>query len=387
MRPTEKKLLGLICRVAQVGCKELKVGIGDDCAVVRHTAGEDLLFSTDLLLEGMHFRLDWTTPFLLGYKALAVNVSDIAAMGGRPLLYLVSLGLPARQARSTFVERLYLGMELAAREYRVALGGGDLSGSNSGVVISIAIAGLAAADKAFLRRGAQPGDHLFVCGHLGLSAIGLELLRAGYRVPLGMKKESMLNKRAGTSISLVQWRKRCVLAHLAPTPPVDVAKDLSAHNLASAMMDISDGLSIDLHRLCEASGVGAVVYSAQLPGCPHTILDHEKQRDCMLHGGEDYALLFTVPKQKAGHLELLMKRHMDIPIARIGRITRKEGVFIQEDSVRAPLPPLGYDHFRSRHAGARIRTGSGGRDLERRRRVVRQPDPRASQNRDEKKKP
>jgi thiamine-monophosphate kinase len=269
---SEKKLLERICRIAQFRRKELKVGIGEDCAVMRRTPGKDLLLSADLLVEGVHFRLDWTSPFLLGYKALTVNVSDIAAMGGRPILYLVSLALPAHLSKPAFVDNLYRGMEEAARASKVALAGGDLSSSVSGVVISIAIAGLAPADRAILRSGARPGDYLFICGHLGLSAIGLELLRSGYRVPAERAQNRTINGLGGMPKTVSQWRDHCIMAHLAPKPMIHLGMELSAGKMASAMMDVSDGLSIDLHRLCEAGRVGAVLQHATLPCCPIEIL-------------------------------------------------------------------------------------------------------------------
>lgn len=360
-RLSEKALLERICRIAQVRCSALKVGIGDDCAVLRRISGKDLLLSTDLLLEGIHFRLDWTSPFLLGYKALAVNVSDIAAMGGRPLLYLVSLALPAECSGPAFVDELYRGMEQAGQEYRVALAGGDLSRSASGVVISITIAGIAAVNSAALRSGARPGDQIFVCGPLGLSAIGLELLTAGYQAPLRQIQKELTHRRETAARSAAEWRKRCILAHLAPKSPLLQAMQLSHGRLVSAMMDISDGLSIDLQRLCEASGVGAVIFPSQLPVCPVPILDRKRQEECAFHGGEDYALLFTVLPRKMASMNRLIERNRHMPIAHIGEITQKTGICLQEGSLRTPLRALGYDHFSTKPASDSINLRQSGR--------------------------
>jgi thiamine-monophosphate kinase len=141
------------------------------------------------------------------------------------------------------------------------------------------------------------------------------------------------------------------MAHLAPKAMIHLGTQLIAGKLASAMMDVSDGLSIDLQRICEASCVGAVVHPEGLPGCPVRILSHELQRNCTLHGGEDYALLFTVPQEKVLQLGYLMKRHADIPITRIGQIIRKKGVFLRKGSSLVALPALGYDHFSIKELG------------------------------------
>jgi thiamine-monophosphate kinase len=358
---SEKALLERISRIAQVKCGELRVGIGDDCAVLRRISGKEILLSTDLLLEGIHFRLDWTSAFLLGYKALAVNVSDIAAMGGRPLMYLVSLALPSEYSSPAFVDELYRGMEQAGREYRIALAGGDLSRSASGVVISITIVGIATVSRAALRSGARPGDQICVCGPLGLSAIGLELLTAGNKAPLKQIQKELIRGETTAARTVSEWRKRCILAHLAPKSPLLQAMQLSRGRLVSAMMDISDGLSIDLQRLCEASGVGAVVFPSQLPICPVPILEEKRQEECALHGGEDYALLFTVPPRKMAPLNRLIERNRHMPIARIGEITQQPGICLQEGSARTPLQALGYDHFSTKSASGRISSSLPGR--------------------------
>jgi thiamine-monophosphate kinase len=148
--------------------------------------------------------------------------------------------------------------------------------------------------------------------------------------------------------TLGQWRKRCIMAHLAPRPPLHIARELSAAKMVNSMMDVSDGLSIDLQRLCEASGVGAVVYSSKLPVCPMAILDQERQRECNLHGGEDYAMLFTVPMEMIGQLDGIMRKYSDIPIAMIGQITKEKGIFIEAGASRNALRPMGFDHFSRR---------------------------------------
>lgn len=343
---SEKALLETISRTISEKCSELEVGIGDDCAVFRlGKRRKRLLVSTDLLQEGPHFRLLWTSPFLLGFKSLAVNVSDVAAMGGRPSVYVVSMSLPGNTS-SRFVEGFYRGLDVAGGRFGAALAGGDLAKSPSGLVISLTIFGETCGPKAILRRGARAGDILCVTGYLGLSAIGLQLLRHRHRGIQAVERAIKRGLKASQPRTLSQWRQRCLRAHLAPEPPTGLAADLGRCGLITSMIDLSDGLSTDLAHLCEASDAGAVVDSEALPCCPVAFLERQQQQDCVLHGGEEYGLLFTLPPDRWDRLKSILARHHGTRVTRIGRITdRASEVLLQAGSSAVPLPAKGFDHF------------------------------------------
>jgi thiamine-monophosphate kinase len=259
----------------------LVLGIGDDCAVFRPRSGEDLLFTTDLLIEGVHFLRETHSPPEIGHKALARGLSDIAAMGGDPRFCLLSLALPP-DCDDRWVVRFFDGLLRLAAQWRAPLAGGDLSRA-SAVTCDIVVCGSAPRDKALRRDGARPGDLLFVSGRLGRP-----------------------------------WQK-----HRRPSPRVDFGRKLRGR--ATAAMDVSDGLSLDLRRLCEASAV-----AAELDAIPIARGATETQA---LHGGEDYELLFTLPprvKPPAGSF-------------RIGAVVKGNPGEIRLRG--EPVPPLGYDHF------------------------------------------
>jgi thiamine-monophosphate kinase len=275
-------------RAAGSAAKGLILGIGDDCAILRPRAGEDLLFTTDQMVEDVHFRQSTHPPEAVGHKALARGLSDIAAMGGEPRFCLVSLAGPLTE---DWLEGFYDGLLALAHRTHTALAGGDLARSAL-FTCDIVVCGAVSKGTALRRDGARPGDLLYVSGRLGGSALGLQT-------------------RTGAA-----WRR-----HLRPEPRLalgDAVRKLGA----TAAIDLSDGLSIDLHRLCAASMVGAKL-DRDPPLFPGATLDQA------LHGGEDYELLFTLPpnvKPPRG-------------VTRIGRIV--------EGEARGPLPLRGYDHFRT----------------------------------------
>lgn len=308
----------------------VRVGVGDDAAVIVPSPGMELLFTADALVEGAHFRSDLISPYQLGKKATAVNISDIAAMGGIPKYLLATVAVPAPKAE-VWIGEFCDGMESLAGEFGVTIVGGDLSHSPHGIALSITLVGEVEAGCALLRSSAKIGDSIMVTGNVGDSAAGLELL-----LDPGTR-----NKDAE---GLVQ-------RHLEPRPRVDCGRFLAQNKLATACIDLSDGPSSDLRRICEASGVGAVVDEAKLPfsealrRCAPSLKN--KITHYALNGGEDYELLFTVSPEK---IEELMERWpADLPpIAEIGRIVaEKEGMFLQrEDGSVEPLAAGGFDHFR-----------------------------------------
>jgi thiamine-monophosphate kinase len=313
--------------------RSLKKGIGDDAAVFHPAAAREYwALTTDLLLEDVDFRKEWTSPRQLGHKALAVNLSDLAAMGVQPRFHTVSLGIPAGITQSWITE-LYQGMAGVAERHRTLLVGGDLSRSADSIHISVAILGESRRRRIVYRSGGKPGDSLYVTGILGRSAAGLKLLQRGVI--------------RGNSPS----EREALTCHREPEPRCGVGSWLADHGFARAMIDLSDGLSMDLGRLARESGAGAEIYDSALPvfepcrawGCDPVQLG--------FYGGEDYELLFAVPPAQAPSLERRYSRKFP-QITRIGRLTRSPGIFVAEapGAPRRRLRDLGFDHFRSRGA-------------------------------------
>jgi thiamine-monophosphate kinase len=314
----------------------LILGIGDDAAVIKQHHGRETVITTDLLVEEIDFRLDTTTPWLLGFKALAVSLSDIAAMGARPLYALLSIGLPQGVWNSSFVDVLYDGCFALAEKYNVALIGGDVSRTPERIVIDSIVLGEVPRSRAVPRSGARPGDHIFVTGVLGGAAAGLRLLEHGTR--LRKKRPRSLHYRTVEELLLRQLR---------PEPRVRWGTVLGEERLATAMIDISDGLSSDLAHLCRASRVGAMIDASRIPVDPLvTSLCGRRALDPLmlaLHGGEDFELLFTVHPRDLGWLP---RRVGDVPATYIGDVTDHPGrIRISEGSRVWTLEQGGYRHF------------------------------------------
>jgi thiamine-monophosphate kinase len=298
----------------------LRLGIGDDAAVIAraHDAGETVL-TADLLIENIDFRRQWMPPEILGHKALAVSLSDVAAMGALPRYALVSLGAPADVWQSDFAERFYEGWFALARRYGVALIGGDISRSPEHIVVdSIVVGETQAGQKAIRRDGARPGDLIYVTGKLGGAAIGLRLLE---------------------SVAQFDENNALIRRQRAPEPRVEFGLWLNESRQPSgvtAMLDLSDGLSSDLARLCEASGVGAMVEAASLP--------LESTLDDALHGGEDFELLFTAPPNVVFNLPDELAA---IGLTCIGEITddAPSRLLLRSGDALKELRPAGFDHF------------------------------------------
>jgi thiamine-monophosphate kinase len=324
---------------------DVLVGIGDDAAVLRIDDSRALLATCDIQVENVHFRRDLIDAYRLGRRAIAVNVSDIAAMGGTPEHGLVSLAFPARFPAEEF-EEIFRGAHEAARDSGAFIVGGNLSRSPRGLVIDVFLLGSAHPSRILTRTGARPGDGLYVTGNLGASAAGADLLLAfGRPVAAGF---------AGL-----------VAAHLEPKPRLAEGRRIAASGLATAMIDVSDGLAADVCRICEGSRVGVELDLAQIPVSQDvTRAAGRTGRDPLgyvLHGGEDYELLFTVPPAASGEIERLTST-FDVAARRIGTVLEAHAGRWLVDAAgrRTPLCAEGWDHF----AGSRRRRprkGRGGR--------------------------
>jgi thiamine-monophosphate kinase len=267
-------------------------GIGDDAAVLE--AGDAPLLATlDMLLEGVHFQLAWGRPRELGWKAVAVNVSDIAAMGGAPLFALLGLGVPAEGAPLETLDAVLAGMEDAAEVFGLTLVGGDTCRSRSGLVLSLTVLGRAPAAGAVLRSGARPGDRVYVTGELGGSAAGLLLLEQGLGPegpwPASLPRPAWLTPQDETAV------RSAVVGHLRPAPRIAAGRSLAG--AASAMIDVSDGVASDAGHVARESGVALQLEAERIPVHPGArVVARLLGRDALdlaLRGGEDYELLFT----------------------------------------------------------------------------------------------
>jgi len=304
------------------------LGIGDDCAVLRPRKGRELVVTTDLTLETVHFRRDWHPPRSVGHRCLARGLSDLAAMGARPEAAFLSLAVPA-DLTGTWVDGFFDGLMALAERYQVPLAGGDTAkspvtpqtrrGQTGGLVVAdILLLGSVPAGKALLRSGARAGDILYVTGTLGGSAAELLALEQKPRAFAGAGPDGH--------------------PHLYPEPRVGTGRKLLQQRLATAAIDLSDGLSTDLAHLCEESGLAAEIDAEAIPVHPHASLQHA------LHGGEDYELLFTASSKAT-----LPRRIGGVEVHAIGRM-KKRGkgpqVELLQGVIKNPLISGGWDHFR-----------------------------------------
>lgn len=310
---TEKLQISRIRKVAARN-RAVVAGIGDDCAVLRVPPGHELLVTTDFSLEKVHFLRDWHPPHVVGRRCLVRGLSDIAAMGGDPLAAFLSIALP-RDLPQRWVNGFLEGLLQLAREYDIPLAGGDTAESKHGILADIVVTGSVPKGQAVLRSGAKLGDTIYVSGKLGGSAAAIKQLRAG-------------------SVRAADYPQ-----HFHPKPRIEVGKWLRKQGMASAMIDISDGLSTDLAHICEESGVGAVIEAGAIPRSRVGRPARPVALDLALHGGDDYELLFTssaeVPSKVSG-----------IAVSRIGHIVRGHGIVLEEEGRRKKLEPRGWEHFR-----------------------------------------
>lgn len=305
-------------------------GIGDDCAIWRPTDATVSLVTTDTLVEGVHFDRSWHPPQLLGRKAVAVNMSDLAAMGGTPRFALLSLGLSGHE-EPAWRDALLDGLAEAVAEYATTLIGGDTVRSPGGVMLSVTVIGESRESRACLRAGGRLGDSIWVGGPLGLAAGGLALCQRGLATE-------------------PRWQE-AVQAHLNPTAQVELGQKLAASGLVHAMLDLSDGLATDLAHLCTASQLGAEVAAELLP-IPALLpraaaLCGADPLAWALSGGEDYRLLFATAPADDQAIARLGSTLPGTTLTRIGQLTAGPEVILRErDGRRRPIGYDGYDHFR-----------------------------------------
>jgi len=302
-----------------VRASSLALAPGDDAAVWNPTPGQETILTCDWFLEGPHFVRDLHPPEAVGWKCLARALSDIAAMGGEPRCFLVCLGLPS-SLTGKWLDEFLRGLRRASRSSHCELAGGDTTRQDK-VLISITVIGEVRKGYAVLRSSGRPGDNLFVSGTLGTADLGLRQLR-----------------RQG---GLVRAADVALRKHLYPEPRLALGQWLAQNRLATAMMDLSDGLSTDLPRLCSASKVGARLDAASLPVTP--LAKGAEAAELALHGGDDYELLFAVSSSKLDHIPRMFR---DVPLTRIGKLTRETKIVLEEKDGARPLPSGGWDPFR-----------------------------------------
>jgi thiamine-monophosphate kinase len=306
------------------------LSIGDDCAAIEIPGQDYLLWTVDTLVEGVHFDPAYTTLAQLGWKSLAVNLSDIAAMGGNPGPALLSLGWPPDRDRREALD-FAAGLAQAAREYGAAIIGGDTVASPGGIIVTVTLTGRVPAHQMLRRAGAEVGDLIFVTGLLGEAAAGLHILRQGLELP-------------------PELHAPLTEAQLRPRPHLRAGRLLAQEGLATALIDTSDGIATDLYHICRASGVGARIPAAAVPvsprvtaAAPHLGCD---PLDLALCGGEDYLLLFTAKPAAAQRLpESFARAGLAAPLP-LGHIVPGDRVVLTTSAGEADISGQGYDHFR-----------------------------------------
>lgn len=331
MRLSEAGEFGLIHRIQKIVQRErpdLVQAIGDDTAIVQAAPGREQLLTTDALVEGVHFDLDYTPMETLGWKALAINISDIAAMGGRPLYALVTLAL-SKDWSVGDIEILYHGMSRCGDQFGCAIVGGDTVHSPHSTCISVTVIGDVPVGKSVRRNGAQAGDLICVTGELGGSLTGLEVLMSGEN-----KAEY----------------KKSTQHFLTPIPRLNEAQAIVKEFSPTAMIDISDGLASEIGHLCENSGLGCLVRFEDIP-----LIEESRQwaeqsnapiEKYAFQSGEEYELLFTVEKDRFIAWSASEGDNVGIPISVIGEMTAgKNRICLYGDGRDAPLPGNGWDHF------------------------------------------
>ncbi|HSS96210.1 MAG TPA: thiamine-phosphate kinase [Terriglobales bacterium] len=317
----EKALIARIRSQVKQG-RGVITGIGDDCAVLRIPPDHEALVTTDFSLEGIHFRREWHPAESVGHRCLTRGLSDIAAMGGEPIAAFVSLALP-RDLPQSWVNKFSKGLLKLADGVGVSLAGGDTAQSLHGILADVMVLGSVPKGKAILRSAARAGDRIYVSGELGGSAATLDRLRSSVTHRLNPSHFPQ---------------------HFWPQPRLALGRLLRDRSLASAMIDISDGLSTDLTHICEESGMGAEILAEAVPRASIGKHSHEVDFPFALHGGEDYELLFTVPAKHQ-----LPSRLAGVPITEIGYIIQnKKIIFKNADGKKSRLEAKGWQHFKNR---------------------------------------
>ncbi len=329
---TERQLIKSIRKQSLQTTEDLVRGIGDDCSVFGKLKETAWLISTDMLVDTIHFDRAWHDPKRLGRKCIAVNLSDIAAMGGVPRFLLISISVPDGFSFK-WLDEWFEGVREILAEYDCLLIGGDTV-TGKELNISITVLGNQSCDRILYRNGAKKGDIVYVSGELGSSAAGLWLFQN--------------NKRLHLDICEDEYTEMCS-AHLNPVPQVELGKLLCRSGCVSAMQDISDGLATDLSHICQESEVRALIHENKLPCLPELEIlcknQNIKRNDLILKGGEDYQLVFTVYEDRCKELEDLIEQHLDISITAIGKISEGRGVLLETiESEKVDITFQGYEH-------------------------------------------
>jgi len=335
--PAHWSELDLIKRFAgscRIDKEELIKGIGDDCAVIQPDGAEAWVLTTDMLVDTVHFDSRWHPAFQLGRKCLAVNLSDIAAMGATPHSVMLSVALPAT-IEPAWLEQWMQGLSSMINEFDCALIGGDTVRGER-LTISITALGTIARDRVVLRSTAGPGESIFVSGYLGSAAAGLLLCRDKTILPA-------VDERTAAPF---------IERHLDPSPDVFCGSLLARSGLVTAMQDLSDGLATDLAHIAEQSGLAAIVEAERLPGHPELgkvcrLIEHD-QVDLQVSGGDDYHLLFTVKKGAERELLDFLDRHGGPPVYEIGRTESGSGVRLLHDEKSTDIAYRGFQHQSTR---------------------------------------
>jgi thiamine-monophosphate kinase len=322
---------GLIDRIKS-GClirdKDVIRGIGDDSCVFKTSASMATLLTTDMMMEEVHFLLDAMPPYQLGRKSLAVNLSDIAAMGGTPKEAIISIAIP-ESLELAVLDDMYAGMKSMAKEFMVNLLGGDTTLSPERLVISVAVVGEAVQDEILYRSGARAGDVIFLTGPVGSSAAGLDII---------------LQKR-----QLEGWQE-LVEAHYDPSPHVKAGQLIASLKLANALIDVSDGVAADLGHICRESHLGATLEAKAIPTTEqfrrYCEIFHEEPMHLSLHVGEDYVLLGTVPAHSTGKLQDALTHH-GCEFYPIGHMVEETGLkLLTNDGSLEIIEANGWNHFK-----------------------------------------
>jgi thiamine-monophosphate kinase len=330
--PGESEIISRIKKRARA-TDQVLIGIGDDAAVLRPGTAADLIACCDLMAEGVHFRRDWATPRLIGRKALAVTLSDVAAMGGVARFAMTSIALP-HALSSDFIEELLEGILELADSSDVSIIGGDTSSSVDSLFIDTSVIGECAAGRAITRRGAKVGDAIYVTGSFGASALGLLLLERGFRL---------------ADLTESDARTEALIKHLAPAPRLKAGQAIGERELATAMIDISDGLSTDLWHVLDESDCGAIIKADAIPiaGCVNLLATKDSRIEPLqlaLHGGEEYELLFTSPPETRNRIAE-MSEEFALPITLIGRVVADKGLQLERNGSLEAILPSGYEHM------------------------------------------
>lgn len=314
------------------------VGVGDDVAVVKTKAEKYLLLTCDILIEGTHFTKETITPYQLGKKVVAINVSDIAAKGGIPKQALISIGLP-KDTKVVYVEQIYRGIKEQSKKFNIDIVGGNTALSKDKIFVDLFLVGEIKPDLLLLRSRAKPDDKILVTGNLGDSSAGLKIIENQ-----DLKLEDIKFEK--------KYKTKLKQAHLSPNPRLLESRIIAKSNLANSMMDISDGLSSDLAKICEASNVGAIIWEEKIPVSKETLAFAKSigksPFNFALHGGEDYELLFTTPKENVEIIIKKIQRETKTKVTEIGEIKdRKFGIkIVKTNEEMTPLNTYGWNHFK-----------------------------------------